>query len=173
MEYDMRSETAIFWREIYLTALGSGHPDPAAAADEAFLAFDCRFGESMEAVADFEASVAEQVEAINQEVEKNAGLEFVPHHGYATANEHFSQPWGRGGPLVLTASAEHQMEVDRLTVGALRAGHPAFTADELFLQANKFETVTPSVVVSDPPVQNPSTEGLSAVEWKSDDEVLG
>lgn len=130
MEHNVYGTQATFWRDVYLTALRAGHPDPAAAADEAFLAFDCRFGESVEAVADFEAFIAEQVEAISQEVEKNAGLEFVPHHGYVTA-------------------------------------------DELVLQANKTETTVPSVVVSDPPIQNPSTEGLPAFEWKADDEVLG
>ena len=132
MEYDMRSETAIFWREIYLTALGSGHPDPAAAADEAFLAFDCRFSESVVAGANTESAPE--------------GIRFE-----------------ETGPL------EYVMTY----VGTDGVERSPPTADELVLQASEIETVTPSVVVSDPPVQNPSTEGLPAFEWKPDDEVLG
>lgn len=108
MEHNVYGTQATFWRDVYLTALRAGHPDPAAAADEAFVAFDCRFSE----------------------------------------------------PTIDGA--------------ALAGAEPApLTADELMLQTSEIETVTPSVVVSDPPVQNPSTEGLSAVELKSDDEVLG
>lgn len=40
--YDVHAE---FWRDTYLAALQVGHRDPAAAADEAFMAFDSRFGE--------------------------------------------------------------------------------------------------------------------------------
>lgn len=45
MEHEIHSVYSLFWRNAYVAALQAGHPDPAAAADEAFMAFDCRFGE--------------------------------------------------------------------------------------------------------------------------------
>lgn len=44
MNHEIHSVYSLFWRNAYVAAVTAGHPDPAAAADEAFLAFDCRFG---------------------------------------------------------------------------------------------------------------------------------
>lgn len=48
MEHEIHSVYSLFWRNAYVAALQAGHQDPAAAADEAFMAFDCRFGETEE-----------------------------------------------------------------------------------------------------------------------------
>jgi hypothetical protein len=43
-EYNPYSAAAKFWRDAYLAAFNCGHKDPEAVADEAFLAFESRFG---------------------------------------------------------------------------------------------------------------------------------
>lgn len=135
MEHNVYGTQATFWRDAYLTALRAGHPDPAAAADEAFLAFDCRFSEpTIDGAALCGSQMAQR----------------IPQFGSNACSS------------LNTGAAGYAASVSR-----------DYTADELVLQANKTETTVPSVVVSDPPIQNPSTEGLPAFEWKADDEVLG
>lgn len=135
MEYSIHSIQASFWRDAYLAAVRAGHPDPAAAADEAFVDFDCRF---IEPTIDGAALVGAQM------------AQHVPQFGSNACSS------------LNTGVASYAASVNR-----------DYTADELMLQTSEIETVTPSVVVSDPPVQDPSTEGLPAFEWKADDEVLG
>ena len=63
-EYNPYSAAAKFWREAYLLALAHGHGDPEAVADEAFLAFESRFGVYTE---EEEALCGEQQQAIGAE----------------------------------------------------------------------------------------------------------
>ena len=155
MEHNVYGTQATFWRDVYLTALRAGHPDPAAAADEAFLAFDCRFIEPAICGA---ALVGAQFgsNACSSLNTGAAGYAASADRGYEPPDMTVLYP----SPTWLTRKTDAEMLAP-------------LTADELVLQANKTETTVPSVVVSDPPIQNPSTEGLSAVELKSDDEVLG
>lgn len=155
MEHNVYGTQATFWRDVYLTALRAGHPDPAAAADEAFLAFDCRFSEP---TIDGAALVGAQFgsNACSSLNTGAAGYAASADRGYEPPDMTVLYP----SPTWLTRKTDAEMLAP-------------LTADELMLQTSEIETVTPSVVVSDPPVQNPSTEGLPVYEWKPDDEVLG
>lgn len=82
MEHEIHSVYSLFWRNAYVAALQAGHQDPAAAADEAFMAFDCRFGE-VQKEPDFNTFFTKEVTAIEKEIVENAGNEFIPHHGWA------------------------------------------------------------------------------------------
>lgn len=162
MEYSIHSPQASFWRDAYLAAMRAGHPDPAAAADEAFLAFDCRFIEpTIDGAALVGAQMAQHVPQFGSNAcdALNSGAA-----GYAASvNRDYEPP-------DMTVLYPSPTWLTRKTDAEMLA---PLTADELVQQANEIETTVPSVVVSDPPVQDPSTGGLQSEEPKTDDEVLG
>ena len=171
MEHEIHSVYSLFWRNAYVAALQAGHPDPAAAADEAFVAFDCRFSEpTIDGAALVGAQMAQHVpqfgsnacDALNNGA---AGYAASVNRDYSIADLVQQEKLD-----FLAGQGPSSIEVDPTAIDELFA---RLTADELMLQTSEIETVTPSVVVSDPPVQNPPTEGLPVYEWKPDDEVLG
>jgi hypothetical protein len=106
-EYNPHSTAAKFWRDAYLAAFNCGHKDPEAAADEAFMAFESRFGVYTEEE-ESEALCGEQQRADGTGI--GAGQHMADGMGIGVATRQFGDRLLGEGPSIEAGDAPQTVE---------------------------------------------------------------